>query len=185
LPDTGEQIITKWSELPEDGREIFQEIKKREKGNLPLAERSYRERDTVSDDIEVIKIAGNKIIDRKPWLGKYIPIVRLIGTETIIDGIWDCKGHTRALLDPQRIYNINSSANVEFGALQTKSPITAPVEAIEGFEDIYARANIDNLAVLPYNGLSEEGHQIPAPQRMQAPQSSPAYVEQMKLLKKK
>ena len=53
---------------------------------------------------------------------KYIPIVRLVGTETVIDGIWDCKGHTRALLDPQRIYNVNSSANVEFGALQTKSP---------------------------------------------------------------
>jgi hypothetical protein len=180
LPETGEQIISKWSELPDDGKEIFQEIKKSEKG-LPLAQRSYRERETVSDDIEVIKIAGNKIIDRKPWLGKYIPVVRLIGTETIIDGIWDCKGHTRALLDPQRIYNINSSANVEFGALQTKSPITAPVEAIEGFEDVYARANIDNLAVLPYNGLSEEGHPIPAPQRMQAPQSSPAYVEQMKI----
>jgi len=180
LPETGEQIISKWSELPKDGKEIFQEIKKRE-DNLSIAERSYRERETVSDDIEVIKIAGNKIIDRKPWLGKYIPIVRLIGTETIIDGIWDCKGHTRALLDPQRIYNINSSANVEFGALQTKSPITAPVEAIEGFEDVYARANIDNLAVLPYNGLDEQGNQIPAPQRMQAPQSSPAYVEQMKI----
>jgi hypothetical protein len=180
LPETGEQIITKWSELPKDGREIFQEIKKRE-GNLPLAERSYRERDTVSDDIEVIKIAGNKIIDRQPWLGKFVPIVRLVGTETIIDGIWDCKGHTRALLDPQRIYNINSSANVEFGALQTKSPITAPVEAIEGFEDIYARANIDNLSVLPYNGLDEAGHTIAAPARMQGPVASQAYVEQMKI----
>lgn len=180
LPETGEQIITKWSELPKDGREIFQEIKKRE-GNLPLAARTYRERETVSDDIEVIKIAGNRIIDRQPWLGKYIPIVRLIGTETVIDGIWDCKGHTRALLDPQRIYNINSSANVEFGALQTKSPITAPVEAIEGFEDIYARANIDNLSVLPYNGLNEQGQPIPAPQRMQGPVSSQAYVEQMKI----
>jgi hypothetical protein len=58
-------------------------------------------------------------------------LLGLVGTETIIDGIWDCKGHTRALLDPQRIYNINSSANVEFGALQTKSPITAPVEALK------------------------------------------------------
>lgn len=180
LPETGEQIIAKWSELPKEGKDIFNEVKKRE-GNIPLAERTYRERETVSDDIEVIKIAGNKIIDRQPWLGKYIPIVRLIGTETIIDGIWDCKGHTRALLDPQRIYNINSSANVEFGALQTKSPITAPVEAIEGFEDIYARANIDNIAVLPYNGLNEQGQQIPAPARMQGPVASQAYVEQMKI----
>jgi hypothetical protein len=181
LPETQEEIgPIKFSELPKEGKEMFKEIKKRE-GNLPEEEQTFKEQDELSERIEWYKIAGNKIIDRKPWLGRYIPIVRLPGTETVIDGIWDCKGHTRALLDPQRIYNINSSANVEFGALQTKSPITAPVEAIEGFEDLYNRANIDNLSVLPYNGLREDGKEIPAPKRMEAPKSSPAYVEQMKI----
>jgi hypothetical protein len=174
LPNTGEPIgPVKWSILPDEAKEIFKEVKK--------SGGEYRERDTVSDDIMVYKIAGNRIIDKQPWIGKYIPIVRLIGSETVIDGIWDCKGHTRALLDPQRIYNINSSANVEFGALQTKSPWVAPAEAIEGFEDKWGRANIDNASVLPYNHMSEDGQPIPPPQRPAAPQSSPAYVEQMKI----
>src|SRR5258708_3902713 len=180
MPTTGEQVIAKWSELTKEAKEIYKEIKKRE-GKLDESERTYRERETVSADIECIKIAGNQIIERKPWLGKYIPIVRLIGTETVIDGIWDCKGHTRALLDPQRIYNVNSSANVEFGALQTKSPLTAPLAAIEGFEELYKRANIDNLSVLPYNHMDDEGNPVPAPTRIAAPVSSPAYVEQMKI----
>jgi hypothetical protein len=44
-----------------------EEIKKNEK-NVPINQRSYRERETISDDIEVFKIAGSRIIDRKPWL---------------------------------------------------------------------------------------------------------------------
>lgn len=181
LPTTGEEIgPIKWSELDKDGRDMFKEIKARE-GNLPPDEQTYREEDELTENIEWFKIAGNKIIDRKPWLGKYIPIVRLVGTETVIDGIWDCKGHTRALLDPQRIYNVNSSANVEFGALQTKSPITASPQAIEGFEDLYARANLENLSVLPFNEYDEEGRKLTPPQRLQAPVSSPAYVQQMEI----
>ena len=180
-PEAGEEIgPIKWSELPKDGREMFNAIKARE-GNLPEEERTYKEQDELSEKVERYKIAGNRIIERGVWLGKYIPIVRCVGTETIIDGIWDCKGHTRALLDPQRIYNINSSANVEFGALQTKTPIAASPEAMEGYEAIYARANIDNLSVLPYNEYDEEGRQLRPPTRIPAPVSSPAYVQQMQI----
>jgi len=181
LPTTGEEVgPIRWSELPDDGRQIFKEIKARE-DNLPEEEKTYREQDELKETIEWYKIAGHQIIDRKIWLGKYIPIVRLVGTETVIDGIWDCKGHTRALLDPQRIYNVNSSANVEFGALQTKSPIAASPAAMEGFEDLYGRANLDNHSVLPYNEYDEEGRQLRPPTRIPPPQSSPAYVEQMRI----
>ena len=181
LPETEEEIgPVKWSKLDKDSRDMFNEIKNRE-DNLPEEERTYREQEELSEEVEWFKIAGNVIIDRKKWLGKYIPIVRLVGTETVIDGNWDCKGHTRALLDPQRIYNVNSSANVEFGALQTKSPIAASAAAIEGYEDLYERANLDNLSVLPYNHIDDEGNPIPAPQRLQPPQPSAAYVQQMEI----
>lgn len=175
LPTTGEEIgPIRQSELDADLVKQIKEFK-----DDPAA--NYREQDELTENIEWFKIAGNKIIDRKPWLGKYIPIVRLVGTETVIEGVWDCKGHTRALLDPQRIYNVNSSANVEFGALQTKSPIAASPAAMEGFEDLYGRANLDNLSVLPYNEYDEEGRQLRPPTRIPPPQSSPAYVEQMRI----
>lgn len=180
-PITQEEVgPIKWSELPKEGRDLFNEIKRRE-GNIPPEERTYQEQEELNEKIEWFKIAGNKIIDRKPWMGKYIPIVRLVGTETVIDGIWDCKGHTRALLDPQRIYNVNSSANVEYGALQTKSPIQGSPQAIEGFEDLYARANLDNLSFLPYNEYDDEGRKLEAPKRIPPPQASPAYVQQMEI----
>ena len=173
-PTTGEEIgPVKWSELDKDARDLFNEVKK--------SEGEYREQDELTEKIQWFKIAGDVIIERGPWLGKYIPIVRLVGTETVIDGIWDCKGHTRALLDPQRIYNVNSSANVEFGALQTKSPLTASPAAMEGFEDLYNRANIDNLSVLPFNEYDEQGQKLSPPQRIAPPVSSPAYVQQMEI----
>jgi hypothetical protein len=181
LPTTGEEVgPINWSALPKEGKAIFNEIKARE-NNLPEEEKTYKEQDELTEKVEWFLIAGNVIIDRKPWLGSTIPIVPLVGTETIIDGIWDCKGHTRALLDPQRIYNINSSANVEFGALQTKAPIMAPADAVQGHEEYYKTANRVNHAWIPYNHIDDEGNPIPAPQRMQAPVSSPAYVEQMKI----
>lgn len=178
--ETGEQLEGLISELGPEAKKRFNEIKKAQR-KIPRDQRDYRERDVVTDDITIYKIAGNRIIQREPWLGIYIPIVRLIGTETIIDGIWDCKGHTRALLDPQRIYNINSSANVEFGALQSKVPWLAPAAAIEGLEEYWKTANTVNHSVLPFNHMSEDGQPIPPPVRPPPPQASPAYVQQLKI----
>ncbi len=168
------------SELQEDQRAIFKEICKRE-NNLPRELRTYQERKVLTDNICWCKIAGDKIVDRGSWLGKYIPIVRLPGTETIIDGILDRKGHTRALINPQQIYNWNTSANVEFGALQTKSPWVASVEAIEGFEEYYKTANTKNHSVLLHRAFDDDGNPLPEPKRPQPPQPSLAYIKGMEI----
>jgi len=180
LPESQEPIEGYKSQLPKQAVEYFEDIKKRE-GNLPLSDRSYREKKVVRGDIEWYKIAGNIIIERKAWLGKYIPIVRIVGQETVIDGQMDRKGHVRPLLDPQRIYNVNSSANVEYGALQAKSPITASQDAVEGFEEYYKTANNTNHAWLPYNQYDEDGNKLDRPERMAPPQPSPAYVKQLEI----
>lgn len=179
-PETNEDVLDYWDELEEVEKTTFNIIKNREQ-SLDPRQRTYNERNVLTDNIEWFKIAGDKIIDRGPWLGKYVPIVRMIGTETVIDGIYDCKGHTRALKDAQRMYNYNTSANVEYGALQTKSPWIAPTQAIEGYEEYWKTANTTNHSYLPYNGLDEDGNQIGAPSRPAAPQASQAYVEQLKI----
>jgi hypothetical protein len=180
LPETQEEIEGYLSELGVNAIRYFNEIKANEK-QVPRHQRTYLERDVVRGDIEWYKIAGNTIIDRGEWLGKYIPIVRVIGRETVIDGVLDRVSHTRALLDPQRIYNVNSSANVEYGALQSKSPITAPMNAIEGFEEYYKTANSVNHSFLPYNNYDEDGHKLDRPERMAPPQPGLAYVQQMQI----
>jgi hypothetical protein len=125
------------------------------------------------------KIAGNKVIDRRDWPGRYIPIVRVIGEEIDIDGKIERKGHVRPLKDPQRMYNVMSSSQTEFIGLQTKTPYIAAAEAIEGYEDLWANANHENAAYLPYNSVDAQGNAIPRPQREQPPVAAQAYQAAM------
>jgi hypothetical protein len=126
-------------------------------------------------EVKCYLIAGDKILERSTWAGQYIPIIRVVGEEVIIDGRMDRKGLVRYMKDPQRMYNYNTSAQVEFGGLQGKMPYLAPVEAIEGFENYWSTANTQNHSVLPYNHADENGSPIPPPQRQQPPQAAEAY----------
>jgi hypothetical protein len=169
LPD-GQTI--KKSDLEKD---VIEQLEQRVKTG------EVKKREVKGQAIKWYLIAGNKILDRKDWLGKYIPIVRVVGEEKEIDGKLDRKGHTRAMKDAQRMYNYNSSASVEYGALQTKTPIIAPNEAIEGFETYWNRANTENLPYLPFNHKDENGEQIPMPQRMNPPAASQLFLQGMQV----
>jgi hypothetical protein len=70
---------------------------------------------------------------------------------------------------------------VEYGALQSKSPVTAPLASIEGLEEIYAKLNTSNPAVVPYNNYDDDGRKLDRPERMVPPQPGLAYTEQMKI----
>lgn len=80
---------------------------------------STRTRPVERPKIEWFLIAGDKIIDRTTWLGAYIPLVRCVGQEITIEGIYDCWGHTRKSKDAQRMYNWNA-------ALAVDTPIPTP-----------------------------------------------------------
>lgn len=126
-------------------------------------------------------IIGTKVVETRDWPGKYIPIVPVIGEEIVIEGLMDRKGHTRAMIDPQRMYNYWSSLAVEYGALQSKSPYIAPAEAIEGYESYWNTANKVNHSLLPFNGLSDDGTPIPPPQRQEPPVAAPVALTGMQI----
>jgi len=132
-------------------------------------------------EVQWFLFIGNEIAERRIWPGTTIPIVRCIGEETIIDGKIDRKGHTRAMKDPQRIYNYWSSAAVEFVALQGKTPFVGPAAAIEGYETYWREANVQNFSILPYKHVDDDGKPIPAPIRAEAPVFAPAYVQGMQV----
>src|SRR5580765_7666174 len=138
-----------------------------------------KSRKVAEPEIEWFKLAGNKIIDREEWPGKYIPIVPFLGEELIIDNEMDRKGHTRSQIDAQRIYNYWASAAVEQVALQTKTPYVARVDAITGREEQWATATTKNWSVLVYNGLDETNQPIPPPARVDPPQMAQAYITGM------
>lgn len=131
--------------------------------------------------VEWIKIVGDKVKERREWPGKYIPLIRCVGEETVINGILDRKGHVRALKDPQRMYNYNSSASVQYGALQSKTPYVAAIEAIEEYQGMWKDANIKNYSVLVHKAYAADGQPLPTPQRQQPPASAPVFLEGMKV----
>jgi len=146
-----------------------------------LADPSVRSRVLSRRKVMWYLIIGNKVAEKKEWPSKYIPIVPVIGEETVIDGRMDRKGHTRALKDPQRIYNYWTSSAVEFVALQGKSPWVASAEAIEEYESMWNTANTVNHSVLIYNGMNDAGEPIAPPQRPAPPQMAPAYLTGMQV----
>lgn len=168
-PDSGQMITGLASELGE-------ELSARLKEDSAVKRREVRLR-----KIKWHFIVGNEIVDTKDWPGKYIPIVRMVGEETVIDGILDRKGHTRAMIDPQRMYNYWSSSCVEHVALQSKTPWIGPIEAFEGFEEYWKTANKVNHAYLAYNGFGDDGAPVEAPQRQAPPVAAQAYVDGMKI----
>lgn len=142
---------------------------------------SVKSRRMMEPRIEWFKIVGGEIVDEAIEPGKYIPLVRLIGEETVIEGKLERKGHVRNLKDPQRIYNYWASSAVEQVALQSKSPYTAPAEAIEGFQQYWDTANTENHSVLPWNARDDQGNPLPEPRRQEPPQMAQAYVTGMQL----
>jgi hypothetical protein len=133
-------------------------------------------------DKHVIKkylIGGTEVLEKGIWPGTYIPIARQVGEEVIIEQRLDRKGIVRYMKDAQRAYNYNASAALEYGALQSKSPYIAPVDAINGLENYWATANTENHAYLPYNNLDEQGNPVPMPQKAPAPMGAPVYMDGM------
>lgn len=146
-----------------------------------LADETLKTRKVITRKVEWKKLAANKVIEEKDWPGVYIPIVQITGSERIIEGKLDRKGHTRNLKDPQRIYNYWASSAVEVVCLQGKAPYIAPARAIEGYEEYWNNANTVNYSVLPYNDVSEDGQTIVAPERSAPPVMAPAYIQGLQI----
>ena len=147
-----------------------------------LSDPHTRTREIADTQVEWKLIIGDTIVDETVWLGKYIPLVPFKGEEIVISGRLDRKGHTRNMKDAQRMFNYNASAQVEFQALQGKTPWTGAVDAIEELEEMWASANTKNHSYLAFKHKDQDGEPIPPealPRRIDPPNASPAYQSGM------
>lgn len=164
---------------------IFRSDTKSWKGDLrkalqeQLDDPDTKTREVVRNKIKWCKIIGDEVAERKDWAGETIPIVPVLGHKTVIEGELDRKGHIRSMIDSQRMLNYNSSAAIEYGALQTKTPWVAPAAAIEG-QDAWASSNLVNYSVLVYNHMDDDGNPLEKPFRPTPPMGAPLYQEGMK-----
>lgn len=134
-----------------------------------------------SPRIEWFKICGDRIDERQDWPGKYIPIVPFYGEQSVVDGIYDCKGHTRALLSANRMYNFWASNAVEQVSAQTKNPWMVDLRAIEGVETYWNNANVENRPYLPFNSIDDAGQPIAPPHRVDPPAMAQAFIQGMEI----
>lgn len=123
------------------------------------------ERESFEPRVWWYKITAVEVLDKKPWPGKWIPVVKLIGDEVDIEGKVGMWGIVRMAKDAQRTYNYWITLITELVALQPKAPFVGAEGQFEGHELEWGNANIKANPYLQYKPTSLEGHLIPPPQR--------------------
>ena len=138
-------------------------------------------RDILDAKVDWYVIAGGEIVDRREWLGSYIPIARCVGEETIVDKKLDRKGHVRPMKDAQRQYNYWSSATTASIALQPQQPWLLDPTSIEENESVWESANTKKHAFLPYKKFDDEGRENAKPERVAPPMLPEALIKGLEL----
>lgn len=117
------------------------------------------------------KTNGYELLEENDWVGKYIPVVRVIGNEFEVDGKVYLSGIVRNAKDAQRMYNYWTSQEAEMLALSPKAPFIGYAGQFEGFEHQWKTANTTNWPYLEVNPdvTDGDGRVMPLPQRSPPP----------------
>jgi hypothetical protein len=125
-----------------------------------------RERDAEDTKIKWYEINGHEVLSEKEWVGREgIPIVRVVGEESDIEGKLKLAGIIRHAKDPQRMFNYWRTLETEVIALQPKAPWVMEEGQVEGYESMWKSANTASLPYLLYKGSDVGGKPAPPPQR--------------------
>lgn len=122
-------------------------------------------RDTLIPTVKWKLINGIEVLEETDWMGKYIPIVPVIGDEIDVDGQTTYEGIVRHARDSQRMYNYWASAETEIIALAPKAPWIGVEGQFAGMEDKWRVANKKNFAYLEYKLVQLDGKPAPPPAR--------------------
>lgn len=119
------------------------------------------------------KTNGYEFMEERDWVGKYIPVVRVIGNEFEVEGRVYISGLVRNAKDAQRMYNYWASQEAEMLALAPKAPFIGYGGQFEGYEQQWKTANTTNWPYLEVNpdATDGEGRVLPLPQRQMPPQA--------------
>ena len=131
-----------------------------EQGLIAAGDAIVATREVEKRRVEQYLMTCDKIIKKSEWKGRYIPVVTVIGDELNLEGEQKLESLTRFAKDPARMYNYWASAETELVAMQPKAPWIAPAGSFDGFENQWARANVESVAYLEYNPIQGQ-----APQR--------------------
>lgn len=124
-----------------------------------------REEDTQVPSCTWYKATQVDILEETPWLGKWVPIVKVIGDEIDIEGKVRYRGIVRDSKDAQRMVNYWTTAEAEQLALAPKAPFIMEEGQVEGHESQWKQANVKSYPYLLYKAVNVNGKPAPPPQR--------------------
>lgn len=123
-------------------------------------------------------LTADRILDKREWPGKWIPIIPVYGREVDVNGKVKRKGVIRDLRDPARMYNYAQTSKTEVYALMPKAPWLIAEGQMEGHEAAWRDANRKPIVALPYKPVRlEDGTMAPPPQRQAPPQPNAGFAE--------
>ncbi len=125
------------------------------------------DRDSICPTLKWYKVNAKQVLERADWLGKWIPIIQVIGNEIDIEGDVKISGVIRNAKDAQRMINYSETSFIELVALAPKAPWLVEEGQIEGHEQQWKNANRRSYPYLQYKGTSLAGRPVPPPQRQQ------------------
>jgi hypothetical protein len=125
----------------------------KEMGVKPL-----RTREVDAQRVKWCKTNGYEMLEERDWVGKFIPVVRVIGNEFQVDGRIYISGLVRNAKDAQRMYNYWVSQEAEMLALAPKAPFIGYGGQFEGYENQWKTANTQNWPYLEVNPDVTDGN---------------------------
>lgn len=129
--------------------------------------------------IKWVKTNGYETLEEQDWLGKSIPVVRVIGNEYEVDGELHISGLVRNAKDAQRMYNYWTSQEAEMLALAPKAPFVGYSGQFEGYEAKWNTANVNAWPYLEVNAeaMDGQGNPLPLPQRSIPPMAQTGLIQ--------
>ena len=133
-----------------------------EKEYQPLVTYYVKEKGVVT----CYKLLGDDVVESIPTPYTYIPVIPVFGEQFWVDNKLSYCGITRQLKGIQKLINYTYRQLILRISKAPKNTWTAPVDAIEGFEDDYKNADKTLNPVLPYNAYDTKGNQLTPPTRL-------------------
>ena len=148
-----------------------------------LAERGLRidgDRESTKRQVEWFRLNGTTVIDRQQLPGSFIPVFRVEGNVTDIDGKVRRRGMVQSMMDPARMVNYGEVAKIKRLGLAPKAPWVGAEGQFDGHPEW------DDANRVPYNKLvykpvvvptAQGDVLLPAPQRQPPAQIEAGFAE--------
>jgi hypothetical protein len=151
---------------------------------IPEAQRPpvQDQRETKIKSVKWCKLTGAEILEKRDWAGKFIPIVKVTGRESWVEGKRRIWGLVRPAIDALRAYNYWFSAITERLALSPKTPIIGAVGQFATDQDKWNNANTTSYPFLQYDAMEVNGVQVPPPGRQAPAQLESAMIQHLQIL---